>query len=294
MAVGKGPLVSFHDGFFGLEKWASFLSGADRIALDYHPYLCFGGQPTGTMEEQVTRPCDAWGAQMNTSMDAFGMTGAGEFSNAVTDCGKWVNGVNLGTRYEGNYTGFTTAIGSCDPWVDYQTWDADFKTAMKQYSMASMDALQVGLPPRFESARLLTYVAELVLLDLEDWKLVCHWQGRVSCVVVQAWSRRRLDADGPPRGGRRVQRHPAVERQTQYRQWSASGGADRDARVAADDHQPGRRRQHATDLHAHGRGPDAHRADCLGKRDLHQRRVRMGEPQRHSFADGEHRRVLVP
>ncbi|EIN07519.1 glycoside hydrolase family 5 protein [Punctularia strigosozonata HHB-11173 SS5] len=139
--VGKGPLVSYHDGFLGLTKWAGFLPGADRIALDYHPYLCFGGQPTTPMSAQTTRPCDAWGAQMNTSMDAFGMTGAGEWSNAVTDCGKWVNGVNLGTRYEGSYAGFP-AVGSCDPWTDWQTWDDDFKSSMEQYAMASMDALQ--------------------------------------------------------------------------------------------------------------------------------------------------------
>jgi hypothetical protein len=37
--VGSGPLVSFHDGFFGLGKWAGFLQDADRIALDYHPYV---------------------------------------------------------------------------------------------------------------------------------------------------------------------------------------------------------------------------------------------------------------
>ena len=30
---GKGPVASFHDGFGGFDKWAGFLSGADRIAI---------------------------------------------------------------------------------------------------------------------------------------------------------------------------------------------------------------------------------------------------------------------
>jgi glucan 1,3-beta-glucosidase len=38
--AGKGPIVSFHDGFAGLSKWEGFLSDANDIALDYHPYVC--------------------------------------------------------------------------------------------------------------------------------------------------------------------------------------------------------------------------------------------------------------
>jgi len=98
---GNGPIVSYHDAFFGAAKWAGWLPGADRIALDLHTYVCFGPQSDQTIAEQVQKPCAAWGAMMNTSMGAFGLTAAGEFSNAVTDCGKWVNGVGLGARYDG-------------------------------------------------------------------------------------------------------------------------------------------------------------------------------------------------
>jgi len=81
---------------------------------------------------------------MNQSMTAFGLTSAGEFSNAVTDCGKWLNGVGLGTRYEGTYDDGNTwpVQGSCDPWVDYQSWTQSEKDATKQFALASMDALQ--------------------------------------------------------------------------------------------------------------------------------------------------------
>ncbi|KAH7927098.1 glycoside hydrolase family 5 protein [Leucogyrophana mollusca] len=140
---GNGPYVSYHDGFLGLTKWAGFLPNADRIALDEHPYICFGGQSDAAMSTYAQTPCNNWASSFNTSMGAFGMTAAGEFSNAVTDCGLWVNGVNLGTRYEGTYTSGTwPAVGSCDPWTNWQTWDATMKQGIQQFAMASMDALQ--------------------------------------------------------------------------------------------------------------------------------------------------------
>jgi hypothetical protein len=80
-------------------------------------------------------------------MSAFGLTAAGEFSNAINDCGLYVNGVGLGTRYEGTYPGYTTAVGSCTSWEDYSTWDQSLKDSTKQFALSSMDALQVSLFP---------------------------------------------------------------------------------------------------------------------------------------------------
>lgn len=44
---GNGPFITFHDGFVAQAtnisqgSWDGFLPGADRMALDQHPYLCF-------------------------------------------------------------------------------------------------------------------------------------------------------------------------------------------------------------------------------------------------------------
>lgn len=142
---GNGPFISYHDGFLGQNNWAGFLPGADRIALDTHPYLCFGSQSSNPLSSFVTTPCDAWAANMNTSMSAFGLSAAGEFSLAVNDCGLYVNGVGLGTRYEGTYTpGTWPKIGSCDPWLDWESWDAPTKANYKKLALSSMDALQVS------------------------------------------------------------------------------------------------------------------------------------------------------
>ena len=141
---GNGPMISYHDGFMGLADWAGFLPGADRIAMDLHPYLCFGAQSANPVSSFVNTPCSAWGATMNTSMSAFGLSAAGEFSLAINDCGLYVNGVNLGTRYEGTYTGDWPRIGSCDGTLDWQNWDANTKASYEQLALASMDALQVS------------------------------------------------------------------------------------------------------------------------------------------------------
>lgn len=141
---GNGPFISFHEGFLGQPNWAGFLPNADRVALDIHPYLCFGTQSAATMDTYANTPCAAWGKSMNASMSAFGMNTAGEWSNAVTDCGLWVNGVNLGARYDGTYTqGTFPKVGSCSTWTNWQAWDQTMKSQIQTFAEASMDALQV-------------------------------------------------------------------------------------------------------------------------------------------------------
>lgn len=141
--VGNGQFISMHDGFLGEAAWAGFLPGSDRIMLDMHPYLCFDKQSGSAMSTYANTPCTAWGGAFNVSMAKFGLTHAGEFSNAVTDCGLYLNGVDLGTRFEGNYTpGTWPRIGDCTPWTSWTTWDAGMKSDIETFALASMDALQ--------------------------------------------------------------------------------------------------------------------------------------------------------
>jgi hypothetical protein len=144
IGAGNGPIVSFHDAFLAQSQWSGFLPGADRIALDDHPYLCFNTQSAAPISSYATTPCTSWAAGVNASMSGFGLTQAGEFSNAVTDCGLWVNGVNQGIRYEGTYVADPSfkSVGSCDSWTNWQAYDQATKDAIKNFALASMDALQ--------------------------------------------------------------------------------------------------------------------------------------------------------
>jgi glucan 1,3-beta-glucosidase len=140
---GKGPIVSIHDGFFSREQWNDVFPNADRLALDSHPYIAFGGQSSADMDTYADRPCQMWGKGFNQSLANFGLIGAGEWSNAVTDCGLFLNGVNLGTRYEGTYEGDFPRQGDCAEWTDWTKYSDSMKAALKDFNMASMDALQV-------------------------------------------------------------------------------------------------------------------------------------------------------
>ncbi|KAJ7120635.1 glycoside hydrolase family 5 protein [Mycena filopes] len=140
---GHGPFISIHDGFDGVSNWAGFLPGSDRIILDTHPYFAFDGQkndaPIATGTDALSaggiwpkQACNAWAASINTSRTAFGVTVAGEFSNGYNDCGLYLTGVN-GTQSYG---------GDCSLWTDSSTWNDTTKAGVKQFTLASMDAMQ--------------------------------------------------------------------------------------------------------------------------------------------------------
>ena len=121
------------------------MTGADRITLDSHTYRIFSSVNTGTMAEQARAPC-AWTNSFRASTNAFGLTNAGEWSNAATDCALFLNGVGAGTRYEGTHSSVSPSsrVGSCRPWIQYETWDSDMKKSIMDYALSSMDALQVN------------------------------------------------------------------------------------------------------------------------------------------------------
>ncbi|KAG8819541.1 hypothetical protein FRC19_009715 [Serendipita sp. 401] len=102
--AGNGPMISIHHAFWGPDNWTGFLQGSDRIAMDLHPYLVFPDGPADPdpASSFPAKAC-AWAAEVATSMTNFGLTGAGEWSHAINDCGLYVNEVGKGTRYEGTY-----------------------------------------------------------------------------------------------------------------------------------------------------------------------------------------------
>jgi len=139
---GKGPFIAIHDGFMGLDSWAGFLTGSDRIALDTHPYFAFSGQANNqpiTTQAADGKPggiwpaqaCTAWGPGVNASKTAFGVTIAGEFSNGFNDCGLFLKGT----------FSYTPSYGDCTAWNDWASWDQPTRDGVENFALASMDAL---------------------------------------------------------------------------------------------------------------------------------------------------------
>ncbi|KAJ3982630.1 exo-beta-1,3-glucanase [Lentinula detonsa] len=117
---GAGPYIAIHEAFQGPGIWEGFLSGADRLALDQHPYLAFMGDTSS-----------AWAIATNQSSKAFGVTLGGEFSTAINDCGLWLNGIGPGSSNP-----------ECPIWDDWASYNVSTVASLKEITLATMDALQ--------------------------------------------------------------------------------------------------------------------------------------------------------
>ncbi|KAJ4463749.1 glycoside hydrolase superfamily [Lentinula edodes] len=143
LGAGNGPFISIHDGFVGLDSWAGFLPGSDRINIDTHPYFAFDdesndspiatGLGSGAGGIWPAQACNAWGPDINSSRSDFGVTIAGEFSNGYNDCGLFLKGTS-------SYT--PTYGGDCSLWQDASTWNDTVIAGVKAFALASMDATQ--------------------------------------------------------------------------------------------------------------------------------------------------------
>lgn len=76
IGAGNGPYVSIHDSFSPLTLWVGSLTGADRVALDSHPYFAFDspaatdpidtGTGAGAGGNWPGEACNRWAAEFNT------------------------------------------------------------------------------------------------------------------------------------------------------------------------------------------------------------------------------------
>ncbi|KAJ6558743.1 glycoside hydrolase family 5 protein [Mycena vulgaris] len=141
--AGNGPFISIHDGFDPVITWAGFLPGSDRVILDTHPYFAFDQQPNDApiatgMDSALAggvwprQACDAWGPSFNTSLSAFGVTVAGEFSVGFNDCGLFLTGVNVSTYF----------VRDCTLWEDSRAWNDTVRAGLRELALAQMDAMR--------------------------------------------------------------------------------------------------------------------------------------------------------
>ncbi|KAG0167021.1 hypothetical protein DFQ28_003389 [Apophysomyces sp. BC1034] len=149
---GNGPYLTYHEGFLGMPAWAGFFTKYDRVILETHTYLIFDhGLVSMPREKQAMFPCGSWRQDLRNSMASIAPTMVGEFSLATNDCGKYLNGVGLGTRYEGTLvengeTSPAVCPGcNCTALEDWKTWTEDYKSFLRQFIERQMDAFEAGL-----------------------------------------------------------------------------------------------------------------------------------------------------
>ncbi|KAK7752601.1 hypothetical protein SLS62_005370 [Diatrype stigma] len=111
---GSSVAVAFHDAFVGVTSWNDWGNDMLPLLLDTHHYEVFdAAQLSMNIDGHVGTAC-GFGTAMASSNK---WTVAGEWTGAMTDCAKWLNGRGVGARYDGtfNFNGQTSQyIGSCE------------------------------------------------------------------------------------------------------------------------------------------------------------------------------------
>ncbi|KAF9912036.1 hypothetical protein BX616_010427 [Lobosporangium transversale] len=127
--IGKGPLAIIHDGFLGLCTWNGFLAGADRLMMDTHQYIMFDdGLLRMNQTRQLQFACQLWSTDVATSVRAFGPTMVSEFSVAANDCATYLNGIDMGYRWDGTFDGAPPVLPNSTCTNDNAaTYDASYK-----------------------------------------------------------------------------------------------------------------------------------------------------------------------
>ncbi|KAG5421750.1 exgA [Candida metapsilosis] len=139
-STGSNTPVIIHDAFESIGYWDGFSIGnnAFNVVLDHHHYQVFSAKELErSIDEHISVACN-WG--WDTKKESY-WTVTGEWSAALTDCAKWLNGVRRGARYEGQYDN-SPYIGSCQQYLEYSTWPDDYKTNVRKYIEAQLDAYE--------------------------------------------------------------------------------------------------------------------------------------------------------
>lgn len=159
---GLNALVIFGDGFMGLDNWQGKMTGYEDMVLDVHQYVIFNkNQIDFTHQKKIQYACDGWTKQAVDSMDTstgYGPTLFAEWSQADTDCAKFLTNVGFGNRWEGTYDaadkgsavtspGCPTKDAKCscsNANADPSEWSDTYKKFLKMFAEAQMHSFEKG------------------------------------------------------------------------------------------------------------------------------------------------------
>ncbi|KAF2427380.1 glycoside hydrolase [Tothia fuscella] len=185
---GIKAIQAFSESMRGLPIWAGKLQGhGTSLAIDVHEYTLFDPNTISLNHaKRIEFACSTWTNQITGT--GFGNTMVGEWSQADTDCTKYLNGVNTGARWIGTFNGGSTPMCptqdnqcSCDQAnADPSTFSSEYKLFLKTWAEAQMFAFEKSWgwfywTWKTESAPLWSYQAALAggfmpkLAYQKDW-----------------------------------------------------------------------------------------------------------------------------
>lgn len=134
--------VAFHDAFQASNYWNGFLAepNAYFTILDHHHYQVFSpGEVSRSIDQHIQAACDlGWQTRSEPTWRVVG-----EFSAALTDCTKWLNGVYKGARYDGSFPG-SWYVGSCERRWDFFSWSQEDIANSRRFVEAQFEAYDQG------------------------------------------------------------------------------------------------------------------------------------------------------
>ena len=142
-----GAATMIHDGFVDINTWNNFLTsntGAQNVYLDLHKYEVFSdSQLQKSDNDRIGEVCQ-YKPQLQSHSQNQHWTVVGEFSAAITDCAKYLNGRGIGARYDGSYSG-SSYIGSCQGKSGSgDDWTEDYKNRVRSFWNAQIDSWEGG------------------------------------------------------------------------------------------------------------------------------------------------------
>ncbi|KIL67587.1 glycoside hydrolase family 5 protein [Amanita muscaria Koide BX008] len=141
-AAGSGIKVMIGDAFLGVPSWSNFLTApsAQGVLMDYHEYQIFSDTELDRSWDQHVQFTCQWIPTLSSFAQSNIWTVVGEWSTAITDCAQWLNGRNVGARWDGSISQGAQYHGSCTNFTgSYQGFSSDYKTFLRRYWEAQVD-----------------------------------------------------------------------------------------------------------------------------------------------------------
>jgi glucan 1,3-beta-glucosidase len=145
---GNVPVI-IHDAFFQLDNyWDNTLNteidpNVWDVIVDHHHYQIFSvGELQRSIDDHIQFACNIGWNEGNE----YHQNVCGEWTAALTDCAKWLNGLGRGARYDATFQN-NQPIGSCNNLytADYSYFqDENVRSNYRRYVEAQMDAYTHG------------------------------------------------------------------------------------------------------------------------------------------------------
>ncbi|KAE8352809.1 glycoside hydrolase superfamily [Aspergillus coremiiformis] len=136
-----GTSVVYGDGFMPVESWNGYKTEGSKVVMDTHHYHMFDqGLLAMDINSHINTVCQFAHQHLETS-DKPAVVG--EWTGAMTDCVKYLNGKGIGARYDGTFG--SAKIGDCTNMYSGTVADLSEgeRSDMRRFIEAQLDAFEL-------------------------------------------------------------------------------------------------------------------------------------------------------